>query len=84
MQVALLVTLIFCVLLKINRDDLEDELPGGMDMLGSALIFVNTSLPGAALVFGVLAYGLGTVIEAAEEAGIIMDNPLVKSDLGTE
>ena len=72
-------TLIFCVLLKLDRDDLEDELPGGMDLIGSALVFINTSVPGAALVVGFLTYGLGTVFGDLESAGeTVTSNPLMK------
>ena len=74
-------TLIFCVLLKINREDLDEELPGGMDMLGSALVFVNTSVPGGALVVGVLMYGLGAVMDEAQEmSGKLTSNPLLDFD----
>jgi hypothetical protein len=74
-----MVTLIFCVLLKMDRDSLEEDLPGGLDFFGSALIFVNSIVPGAALTVGVLLYGLEgieTEVYKADTKLHAFDNPL--------
>jgi hypothetical protein len=78
-ELALMVTLIFCVLLKMDRDSLEEDLPGGLDFFGSALIFVNSIVPGAALTVGVLLYGLEgieTEVYKADTQLHAFDNPL--------
>jgi hypothetical protein len=68
-EVALLITLILCVLLKLDTGKIETEIPGGMDALGSMFIFVNSILPGGSLVLGILFYGF----DVAQDVDIGLD-----------
>ena len=68
-EVALLITLILCTLLKLDTGKIETEIPGGMDALGSMFIFVNSILPGGSLVLGILFYGF----DVAQDVDIGLD-----------
>ena len=68
-EVALLITLILCTLLKLDTGKIETEIPGGMDALGSMFIFVNSILPGGSLVVGILFYGF----DVAQDVDIGLD-----------
>jgi hypothetical protein len=68
-EVALLITLILCILLKLDTGKIETEIPGGMDALGSMFIFVNSILPGGSLVLGILFYGF----DVAQDVDIGLD-----------
>lgn len=58
-EVALLVTLMLVVLLKIDLS--QEDIPGGADFVGGLLLLSNTVFPGATFLLGFMTYGFETV-----------------------